>query len=339
MKLTKSPAEVEALVLTAAPVRVGVLGCSDIARRKFIPALENCCNATFAAVSSRSREKAAELLPGIHCPILTPDELLQDSTIDLVYLSLPNHLHEEWSMRTLDAGKHLICEKPLSTSLASAEKILACAARNDRLIYENQMFLFHPQHEAVRSLIGSGRIGRLISLRAFFGFPLPGKGDFRLDPDQGGGAFHDLARYPLGIAVHLLKGTLQGFRGHSSWHDGLNNAVIGTACTDADELFSFSIGFGQQYESLYEVIGESGKIRLERAFTTPADYSNRIIFAEGLKVTEIAVAPADHFQLMIESISDIIQSGADYSFLNRRAAKIARFADAMERGCIKHEYA
>jgi len=316
-----------------AAVRIGILGCSEIARRKFIPALENCRNACLAALSSRDREKAAELLPGIDCPILTHDELLLNESVDLVYLSLPNHLHEEWSIRVLDAGKHLICEKPLSTSLASAERILDCAVRNNRLIYENQMFLFHPQHAIVQSLIEAGRIGRVVALRAFFGFPVPKTGDFRLDPDQGGGAFHDLARYPLGIAVHLLKGGLRNFRGQSLRHDGLNTAVTGTALTDADELFNFTILFGQQYESLYEVVGDAGKIRLERAFTTPGDYPNRIILTEGSAVTEIPVPPADHFQLMIEDISDIILTGRDFSFLNRRAAFIARLADDMERGC------
>jgi len=318
-------------------VRIGILGCSEIARRKFIPALQSCRNACLAALSSRNREKAAELLSGIDCPILTHDELLLNKSIDLVYLSLPNHLHEEWSIRVLDSGKHLICEKPLSTSLGSAEKILECAARNARLIYENQMFLFHPQHEIVKTLIESERIGRVVALRAFFGFPFPKTGDFRLDPDQGGGAFHDLARYPLGIALHLLKGRLRDFKGQSLWHDGLNTAVNGTALTDADELFSFTILFGQQYESLYEVIGDKGKIRLERAFTTPHDYSNRIILTEGSTVTEIPVPPADHFQLMIEDISDIILTGRDFSFLNRRAALIARLADDMERGCLSHE--
>jgi predicted dehydrogenase len=317
-------------------IRVGVLGCSDIARRKFIPALEHCANAQLAALSSLDRIKAAELLPKMNCPLLAHDELLQDESIDLVYLSLPNHLHEEWSIRVLNAGKHLICEKPLSTSLASTEKILSCATRNSRLIYENQMFLFHPQHRVVKSLIESGRIGRVTALRAFFGFPFPAKGDFRLDPGQGGGVFHDLARYPLGIAVHLLKGNLRDFRGQALWQGQLNIAVNGTAVTDSDELFNFSIAFGQQYESFYEVVGDKGKIRLERAFTTPHDYANKIILTEGSGVTEISAPPADHFQLMIEGISDIILTGADFSFLNRRAALIVRIADDMERGCILH---
>jgi hypothetical protein len=113
--------------------------------------------------------------------------------------------------------------------------------------------------------------------------------------------------------------------------------VNGTALTDSDELFSFTIAFGQQYESFYEVVGDKGKIRLERAFTTPSDFPNRIILTEGSIVSEIPVEAADHFQLMIEGISEIILNGKDFSFLKRRAALIARLADDMERGCMSYE--
>ena len=333
MKLTPNPTE------TGAPVRIGILGCSDIARRKFIPALNKSSTAVLVAVAGRSPEKTAAYAAADHsCRVMTATELLTAPDVELIYLSLPNHLHEEWSLKALEAGNHLICEKPLSTSLGSAEKILDCAARNNRLIYENQMFLFHPQHAKVTALIAAGRIGKVRALRAFFGFPLPSKGDFRLDPDQGGGAFHDLARYPLGIALHLLAGTLSDFKGHSLWSDRLNIGVNGTATTDKNETFTFSINFGQQYESLYEIIGESGKIRLERAFTTPAEFSNTIFLTEGSALTEISVPSADHFQLMIESIAAIIRSENDFSVLNSRAAVVAQLADQMERCCLRSDY-
>ena len=331
MKLSLNPTKSGAPVLAGTPVRIGILGCSNIARRKFIPALRKCSAAVLAAVAGRCPEKTAGYAADHSCQVMTPTELLTAPDVELIYLSLPNHLHEEWSLKTLEAGKHLICEKPLSTSLASAEKILDCAARNNRLIYENQMFLFHPQHATVKSLIAAGRIGAVKALRAFFGFPLPSNGDFRLDPDHGGGAFHDLARYPLGIALHLLTGTLSDFKGHALWRQRLNIGVNGTAITDKNETFTFSINFGQQYESLYEVIGESGKIRLERAFTTPADFSNTILLTEGSTLTRISVPPADHFQLMIDSIVSIIRSDSDFSFLNSRAAVVAQLADQMER--------
>lgn len=318
------------------PVRIGILGCSDIARRKFIPALAKCKNALLFAVSSRDSKSATRLFPD--CMITGYEELLESPHVDLIYISLPNHLHEEWSIKALEAGKHVICEKPLATSLASAEKILLCAARNRRLIYENQMFLFHPQHAIVKAMMAEGKIGQIKSLRSFFGFPSPPKGDFRLDPQQGGGAFHDLARYPLGIASYLLSALPHGFRGHSTWHDSLNTGVAGTAITPNDEVFMFSIRFGQQYEAAYEVIGETGRIRLERAYTTPTDYGNRIFFTVENRTTEIVVPTADHFRLMIESISRIIQSGSDYAFLSRQTATIARLADLMEKGCMEKLY-
>ena len=316
-----------------APVRVGILGCSDIARRKFVPALAKCKNATLSAAASRNPNSAAALFPG--CPVTTYEELLASPSIDLVYISLPNHLHEEWSIKALESGKHVICEKPLATSLASAERVLACASSNSRLIYENQMFLFHPQHAIVKTMIAEGKIGRIKALRSFFGFPPPPEGNFRLDPLQGGGAFHDLARYPLGIAAYLLDSLPHDFRGHATWQSDLNTGVAGTAITGSDEIFTFAISFGQQYEALYEVIGETGRIRLERAFTTPPDHENRIFLTADSKTTEIAVPAADHFKLMLENICSMIQSDSDYSSLNRQAATIAKLADCIEQGCMK----
>lgn len=319
-------------------VHVGILGCSDIAERKFMPALANCNRAEPAAVSSRSADKAAAFAAKLNCLHLSHEGLVASPTVDLVYLSLPNHLHEEWSIKALEAGKHLICEKPLSTSLASAERILACARRNNRLIYENQMFLFHPQHSLVKAMIENGKIGKVRELRSFFGFPTPRKGNFRLDPLQGGGAFHDLARYPLGIAAHLLSSLPADFRGHSTWCNDLNTAVAGTAVNANNEIFSFGIRFGQQYEARYEVIGESGRIRLERAYTTPAELENRIVLTVGAKTTETVVPAADHFRLMLEKICTIIQTGSDFSVLNRQAATIARLAEQMEKGCMEQKH-
>lgn len=336
MKLFLNPNEAGNLAMIGEPVRIGILGYSDIACRKFIPALAGCAHAELHAIARRVHQKGS-LLP-LYCQMTSYEELLAATSFDLVYLSLPNHLHEEWSIKTLEAGKHLICEKPLSTSLLSAEKILDCATQNKRLIYENQMFLFHPQHALVKAMIKAGRIGPIKALRSFFGFPFPRKGNFRLDPLQGGGAFHDLARYPLGIANYLLSELPQKFCGHSTWRDGLNTGVVGTAITPGDEVFTFAMAFGQQYEASYEVIGETGTIRVERAYTTPADYENRLLLTLNDGVTEVTVPPADHFQLMIDNICHIIRSGSDYSFLNRKALAIAQLADQMYKGCLENSY-
>ncbi len=314
-------------------VRVGVLGCSDIALRKFIPALARCRSALLTAVAGRDPAKAAEFAKGALCQVMTADEMLRAPSVDLIYLSLPNHLHEEWSIRALESGKHVICEKPLALSAASAKRMLAVAGESGRLLYENLMFLHHPQHAKVKELIKSGKIGKIVALRSSFCFPLPKRGDFRLDPLQGGGAFNDLARYPLGTALYFLETLPSCFRGNSLWQESLNLAMHGTAVTGQGEFFSFSLAFGQQYESYYEIMGDSGKIRLERAYTTPADHLSRIEILQGNQRSEISVPAADHFQLMIEKVCSTILQGGDFHQFHKQTMELANLADEMEKGC------
>ena len=316
-------------------VRVGILGCSDIACRKFIPALRGCGGAVLKGVASRNR-RAAPSLAGETYAVLGYEELLAREEIELVYLSLPNHLHEEWTVRALQSGKHVICEKPLGLSAASVERMLRCAGERGVLLYENLMYLHHPQHAAVKGLIDAGRIGRLRSLRSVFAFPVPAAGNFRLDPERGGGAFHDLARYPLSTALHFLQGDSYRFRGFALDRSGLNVAMHGTALTSAGEVFTFSIAFGQQYESYYEIIGELGKIRVDRAYTTPADLANLIRVTCGERDASFTVPPGDHFRLMIEHFCAVVRNGGDFGEMHQRIRRLARLADQMEKGC-RHE--
>lgn len=327
---TASPRPVRPATL---PLGVGVLGCSDIARRKFIPALAGCSGGVLAAVAGRSPQKAAEAAPDGTCVICSHEELLASPLIDLVYLSLPNHLHEEWAIRALRAGKHVICEKPLGLSPESVERMLAAAEESGRLLYENLMYLHHPRHAVVKQLVAGGAIGRVGSLRAVFTIPLPRSGDFRLDPDRGGGALHDLSRYPLGAALFHLAGTPRDFRGHAIRRHGLTLAVHGTAVTEVEEIFTYSIAFGQQYQCSYELVGERGLIRLERAFTTPADLEATIVVRSGAESRQLAVPPCDQFGRMIDDVTGLIRDGGDFCRFHDRSRLIARLAREMEEGC------
>lgn len=315
------------------PLRIGILGCSDIARRKFIPALLNSGHAVLAAVAGRDREKTAALVPGLNYVVAGYDELVASRDVDLIYISTPNHLHEQWAVRALDAGKHVICEKPLAPALSSVENMIAAAEKRGVLLYENLMYLHHPQHAAVKRYIEQGHIGRIVAFRTVFGFPGPPPGDFRLDPAMGGGAFHDLNRYPLSAALYFLRGDDYRFHGITRDKEGLNLAMHGVATTNADEVFSFSIAFCQQYESYYEIIGEQGKIRVDRAYTTPADLTNKVHVVCGGNDASFTVPPADHFLLTIDHVAALISRSGDFHEEHARSLRLARLADDMERGC------
>lgn len=314
-------------------LRIGILGCSDIARRRFVPALLASDHAVLAAVAGRDRSTCADFVPGESYAVLDYDQLVASPVVDLIYISTPNHLHEKWAVRALEAGKHVICEKPLATSLGSAENMLSAAGKRGVLLYENLMYLQHPQHAAVKRCIEQGHIGRITSFRTAFGFPAPPAGNFRLDPAMGGGAFHDLNRYPLSAASYFLQGDAYRFRGISIDRERLNMAMHGVAATSADEAFSFSIAFGQQYESYYEIIGELGKIRVDRAYTTPADLANKVRVLRGGDDASFIVPPADHFLLTINHVAGLIRRCGDFREQHARSLRLARLADAMERGC------
>jgi predicted dehydrogenase len=322
--------------VTAGPVeavRVGILGCSDIARRKFIPSLRGSDVAELVAVASRERAKARSFLPGEECPAVTYEELLARPDVEMVYLSLPNHLHEEWAIRALEQGKHVICEKPLALSASSAGRMLAAAEANGQLLYENIMYLHHPRHAAVRKVVAAGGIGRIRTFRSVFAIPLPQPGNFRLDPGKGGGAFHDLARYPLTAALYFLQGSPGSFHGITLHRDGLVTAMHGVAAFPGDAAFTFSIAFGQQYESYYEIIGDEGKIRVDRAFTMPPDLAGRIEVLSRGGCTSITVPPADHFGLMIEHVCSLVRRKGSFREEHERTESIAHLAQEMAKGC------
>ncbi|MDA8429720.1 MAG: Gfo/Idh/MocA family oxidoreductase [Geobacteraceae bacterium] len=313
------------------PLRVGILGNSDIARRKFMPALVQSGKAVLVAVGSMQRERPS----GVQAPLMSYRELVCDPDIDLIYISLPNHLHEEWSIRALEQGKHVMCEKPLGLCAASVNRMLETSVRHGRLLYENLMYLQHPQHKIVKSLIADGHIGRLLSLRSEFSFPGPSAGDFRLDPARGGGAFHDLNRYPLSAALYFLEGKTHRFlAGTTEMRDGLSRSLQAESVTDAGEGFSFLISFGRQYRSFYEIRGARGTIRVERAYTTPADMENEIFVTIDGRDQSFRVPPCDHFLGTIEHVCALIRSGS-WKREHERARKLAELAGMFRDNCIE----
>lgn len=325
-------------VMVAGAIRVGILGCSDIARRKFIPALLQSRQACLTAVASRQREKTAYLVSAaMPVKVMTYEDIVGDPDIDLVYVSLPNHLHEEWSMCALKQGKHVICEKPLALNFASASHMLTVANRNDRLLFENLMYLQHPQHKMVKELVTFGGIGKILSMRSEFAFPGPDAGDFRLDPAMGGGAFHDMSRYPLSAALFFLEGkTHHLFQCKVGIQDELNVSFEAESVTEMGENFSFLVAFGQAYRSFYEINGERGSIRVERAYTTPADMKNKVAVTVDGRDESFCVPPNDHFLNTIEHVCGLIRSGR-WGAEHERTAQLAELAGMFYDNCIRGE--
>ncbi|RSS56021.1 gfo/Idh/MocA family oxidoreductase [Streptomyces sp. WAC07061] len=296
------------------PVRVGVLGCADIARRRMLPALRAASGARLVAVASRDAAKARDTAAEAHCEAVTGYEaLLERDDIDAVYVPLPAALHAVWVEAALRAGKHVLAEKPLTTDLGTTRRLVALAAGTGLVLRENVMFVHHPQHAAVRTLVADGAIGEVRSFRAEFTIPRLPDADIRYDAALGGGALWDTGVYPVRAALHLLGDQLEA-EAAVLVRGGPGRAVdtSGTALLRTPQGVTAQLAFGLDhgYRSAYEITGSEGRVTVDRAFTPPAGHPPRILLERRTGTEEIALDPADQVRAAVEAFTEAVRTGA-----------------------------
>ncbi|WP_019819604.1 Gfo/Idh/MocA family protein [Saccharomonospora saliphila] len=277
------------------PIRLGLLGCADIAPRRILPAVSATPGIDLVAVASRGLAKARTVAERHGATAVEGYErLLERDDVDAVYLPLPPGLHAPWVRRALMAGKHVLAEKPLTTSLADTLELTALARATGRVLRENFMFVHHCQHEHVRRLLADGAVGRPRLFSAAFAIPRRPPGDIRYDPELGGGALVDVGGYPL-RAAQLVLGP--GFRvtGAALRHESaLGVDTGGTALISYGDgvLGQLSFGLDHRYTSRYSILGDTGRLTLEHVFTTPAGH-RPVVRIDRQDHQEELVLPAD----------------------------------------------
>ena len=185
--------------MTRNKVRWGVLGAASIATRKVIPGMQKGKWSEISAIASRDLQKAKQAARALGIPKAygSYEELLADPEIEAIYNPLPNHLHVPWSIKAAEAGKHVLCEKPLSHTVAEARKLLAVRDRTKVKIGEAFMVRTHPQWIRTQEIIQSGRIGELRLVLGHFSYFNRDESNYRSNPDFGGGALLDVGCYPI----------------------------------------------------------------------------------------------------------------------------------------------
>lgn len=267
------------------------MGCADIAVRRILPAVSGRSDIVVTAVASRSPEKAefTATLFGAR-PVIGYQPLLDRHDVDAVYIPLPPALHSEWILASLKNGKHVLSEKPMTTSPQETRKVMQKASRMKLALVENYMFLHHSQHRHVKSLVESGVIGDLRSFSAAFAIPRRPVNDLRHQSELGGGALLDVAGYPLKAACHFLAGPLQVLGATLAFNEGLGVDTGGSALLLDTNGVSANIRFGldDMYSSYYFLSGTLGQIHLDRAFTPAATHTPtiRLTTRNGCEVLE-----------------------------------------------------
>ncbi|MGY1603269.1 Gfo/Idh/MocA family protein [Geodermatophilus sp. SYSU D00815] len=249
-------------------VRWGVLGAARIAREQVVPAIRRSGCGEVVAVSSasgRARPYADEL--GIPRAYGTHEELLADPGVDAVYLALPNALHAPWIVRAAQAGKHVLCEKPLVLGAGELEEVERAVAAAGVQLTEAFMYRHHPQQARVRDLLRSGAVGAPVAVSARLHFPLDrtGEPDIRLRPDLGGGSLLDLGCYPVDLFGSLLGGEPEEVAAVASRESGVDTRLA-AVLRYGDVVASLDCSFDAPFLNTATVVGTEGVLTLTDAF-------------------------------------------------------------------------
>ncbi|OYO15497.1 oxidoreductase [Enemella evansiae] len=277
-------------------VRVGVLGTSSFAVRKMLPGLSACPSATLVTVGTREPAGQAEFARGHGCRIESYEEVLAATDVDAVYVPLPAALHYPWALKALEAGKHVLSEKPAALTVEQATILTATAQERGLVLDENVMFVHHPQHQTVRELLGAGRLGTVREFRAVFTVPFQGDRDIRYSPELGGGALWDTGVYPVRAAQMLFDDVDVVSASYVMGTGGVDVAGV-AVMRSGGVIVQVSFGIDHAYQNYYEVVGSTGRLRVERAFTPPADFRPEIVLTSGTGSDRLSTEPADQVML------------------------------------------
>jgi D-xylose 1-dehydrogenase (NADP+, D-xylono-1,5-lactone-forming) len=315
-------------------VKWGILSTAHI-NRLFLAGARQADGVEVLAVASRSQERASEYgraneIPRAHGSY---EALLHDPDVEALYISLPNSLHIEWSVRALEAGKHVLCEKPLSRRPSEVERAFDVAARNDRKLMEAFMWRHHPQTRRLTELIAEGAVGRVRMIRAVFGFVAHDPRNVRLSKTLDGGALMDVGCYCVS-AARLIAGEPERVSAEQALGgEGVDVAFAATMRHAEDVLSHFDAGLALASRDLLEVTGDGGSLRL----TDPWHCRQPGIDLWRDGITErIEIETANSYRLEAENLSAAIRGEAEPLLGRADALGQSRTIEALYRAADDH---
>ena len=265
-------------------IRWGVLGVANIAVKKVIPAMQFGEFSEVTAIASRDAEKARRASDSLRIPKAfgSYEELLADHEIDAIYNPLPNHLHVPWSIKAAEAGKHVLCEKPIALSVEETRLLIEARNRTGVKIGEAFMVRTHPQWLRVREIVRSGEIGELRAVASTFSYFNIDKNNIRNMADIGGGALMDVGCYPITMSRFLFEREPSRVTGLIDRDPEMKTDRLTSALLDfAPGMASFICSTQLVPFQRMQVLGTKGRVEIEIPYNIPPDRPTRIFVDDG----------------------------------------------------------
>ncbi|WP_205514168.1 Gfo/Idh/MocA family protein [Longitalea arenae] len=282
-------------------IRWGILSTAKIAREKVIPALQRSRYGEVVAIASRNKAQAQECADRLQIPTVygSYEELLNDANVDAIYIPLPNHLHVEWTVKAMQAGKHVLCEKPIALTAAEAMQLLKIAQQYPAIkVMEAFMYRFHPQWVLAKELVDEARIGQLKTVHSFFSYYNDDPNNIRNQKDLGGGGMMDIGCYCVSLARFLFNSEPLRVIGHvtidpvlltDTMASGILEFVNGTATfTCSTQLMPYQ---------RVQILGTEGRVEIEIPFNAPPHLATRLWLHTKEGAEEMEFEPIDQYTL------------------------------------------
>ncbi|BDQ38560.1 deoxyfructose oxidoreductase [Pseudodesulfovibrio nedwellii] len=295
-------------------IRFGILSTAKIARTKVIPAMQKGKHTEVTAIASRSLENAQKVAEelGIAKAYGSYEKLLADKQIDAVYIPLPNHFHVEWTLKAMDKGKHVLCEKPMGLTSGEVNRLInATVTAPDAKVMEGFMYQFHPQWIEAKRLVDEGLIGDLVTIQSFFSYFNADPNNIRNKADLGGGALMDIGCYPVSLSRFIFNA--QPRRAMSFMNQ---DPEFGT-----DRVFSGMLDFNGRISTFtcstqmadyqrVNILGTTGRIEILIPFNAPPDEPCTIMLQQGtqkeITVQPLSFDPCDQYTLQGDAFAKAI---------------------------------
>ena len=299
-------------------VRWGVLSTARIGWEKVIPAMQGGAHCRIDAIASRDIDRARQWAGKLGIPKAygSYEALLADPEIDAVYNPLPNHLHVPWTIRAAEAGKHVLCEKPVAITAAEAEPLLAARDRTGRHIQEAFMVRTHPQWVTARQIARSGRIGRIRAIQGFFSYHNVDPDNIRNRADIGGGGMLDIGCYPTTTSRFVLDAEPERVVSLIERDPEFGTDRLGSAIYRFPDGVQASFVYSTRlvaYQRMH-ILGETGRIEIEIPFNAPPDRPCRIFVDDGSDLSgggieTVEIPACDQYRVAGDAFSKAILDG------------------------------
>jgi predicted dehydrogenase len=293
------------------PLQIGILSASNFFQKKIAIPVQKSPLIQWAAIASRSEEKAKQVAKkfGISKAYGSYEALLADATIDAVYIPMPNHLHAEWIRKAADAGKHILCEKPIALNAEEAKASIDYAHNRGVKVMEAFMYRFHPQWQHVKELIAMQEIGKVLAVHCFFGFNNTDPNNIRNIKEAGGGAILDIgcyavssSRFVMGTEPKRVISLVERDKKFDT--DVLTSGILDFGMIRATFTVSIQVF---PYQRVF-VYGSGGNITVDIPFNAHADVELVVTVTNGVGTREIWLPPTDQYILEFEAFAEAIQN-------------------------------